>query len=113
LVPNSRIRANPVMTSVPYADAVVVAPFGSHPYASHGFYAEDAEHIEAYVRATAGFRKGDRSGLDAYLDKYVFGPQSHDDYLDLVGGRALRALEAEYEHLTLGRHAFDVFGADG
>ena len=85
LVPNSRIRANPVMTSVPYADAVVVAPFGSHPYASHGFYAEDAEHIEAYVRATAGFRKGDRSGLDAYLDKYVFGPQSHAvPYADAV-----------------------------
>jgi glutaconate CoA-transferase subunit A len=112
LVPNARIRANPVMTSVPYADAVVVAPFGSHPYASHGFYAEDAEHIEAYVAATAGFRRGDRGGLDAYLEKYVFAPESHDDYLDLVGGRTLRALEAEYEHLTLGRHAFDVFGAD-
>jgi glutaconate CoA-transferase, subunit A len=63
LVPNARIRANPVMTSVPYADAVVVAPFGSHPYASHGFYAEDAEHIEAYLRATSGFRRGDRSGV--------------------------------------------------
>lgn len=112
LVANARIRRNPMMTSVPYADAVVVAPYGSHPYASHGFYAEDAEHIEAYVRATASFRKGDRSGLDAYLDKYVFGPDSHDDYLDLVGGRTLRALEAEYEHLTLGRHEFDVPGRD-
>jgi glutaconate CoA-transferase subunit A len=109
LVSNAHIRRNPIMTSVPYADAVVEAPFGSHPYCSHGFYAEDAEHISAYVTATAGFRKGDRGGLDAYLEKYVFGPSDHEDYLEVVGGRRLRALEAEYEQLSLGRHGLEAF----
>lgn len=100
VVPNADIRRSPLMTSVPYADAVVEAPYGSHPYASHGFYAEDAEHIGQYVTATAAFRKGDRTGLDAYLEQYVTGPASHDAYLDTVGRDRLRALDAEYSHLS-------------
>jgi glutaconate CoA-transferase, subunit A len=103
IVPNSEIRKNPLMTSVPYADAVVEAPYGSHPYASHGFYAEDAEHIGQYVAATAGLRKGDRTGLDSYLAAYVRGPTSHEAYLRMIGQDRLRALEAEYAHLTNGR----------
>lgn len=100
LVDNDDIRRDPLMTSVPYADAVVVAPYGAHPYASHGYYAEDAAHIEDYVRATAGVRKGDRSGLDAYLETWVTGPDGHDAYVDVVGRDTLRALEAEYAGLT-------------
>ncbi|MHC1562193.1 CoA transferase subunit A [Actinomycetospora sp. C-140] len=100
LVDNDDIRRDPLMTSVPYADAVVVAPYGAHPYASHGYYAEDATHIEDYVRATAGVRKGDRSGLDAYLEKWITGPAGHDAYVDVVGRDTLRALEAEYAGLT-------------
>jgi glutaconate CoA-transferase subunit A len=100
VVGNEQIRRNPIMTSVPYADAVVEAPHGSHPYASHGFYAEDAEHIQRYVAATAAVRRGNRSGLDAYLDEYVTGPASHDDYLDRVGRDRLQALEAEYQRLS-------------
>jgi glutaconate CoA-transferase, subunit A len=103
LVSNDHIRRNPIMTSVPYADAVVEAPYGSHPYASHAFYAEDAEHIEDYVRVTAGFRKGDRSGFDAYLEKYVTGPAGHDQYVGVVGRDRLRALENEYAHITVAR----------
>lgn len=103
VVPNAEIRRNPLMTSVPYADAVVETPYGSHPYASHGYYAEDAEHIAEYLAATAGFRKGDRSGLDAYLARYVTGPASHEDYLDVVGRERLRALEAEYDHISVGK----------
>lgn len=100
LVSNDDIRSEPIMTSVPYADAVVVAPHGSHPYASHGYYAEDAAHIEGYVRATAGVRTGDRAGLDAYLRDWVYGPGSHDEYVEAVGADTLAALEAEYAGLT-------------
>ncbi|WP_433678223.1 CoA transferase subunit A [Nocardia sp. CA-119907] len=105
LVDNEDIRSNPIMTSVPYADAVVVAPYGSHPYASHGYYAEDAAHIEEYVRATAGVRKGDRSGLEAYLAKWVTGPADQDAYVGNVDPATLRALEAEYAQLTGARGA--------
>lgn len=100
IVSNAEIRKNPLMTSVPYADAVIEAPYGSHPYASHGFYAEDAGHIEQYVAATAGVRKGDRSGLDAYLEEYITGPGSHEEYLDVIGRDRLHVLEAEYDHLS-------------
>lgn len=108
LVDNEDIRRDPLMTSVPYADAVVVAPYGSHPYASHGYYAEDAAHIEDYVRATAGVRKGDRSGLEAYLNKWVTGPSSHGAYVDTVGRDTLQALEAEYAGLTGSRPAHNA-----
>jgi glutaconate CoA-transferase subunit A len=102
IVPNSEIRKNPLMTSVPYADAVVEAPYGSHPFASHGFYAEDAEHIQRYVAVTTGLRKGDHSGLGSYLQTYVTGPADHEAYLAVVGRDRLGALEAEYAHLTHG-----------
>jgi glutaconate CoA-transferase subunit A len=99
LVPNEVVRANPLLTSVPYADAVVLAPGGSHPYSSHAYYAEDAEHIHAYVRATAGVRKGDRSGLDEYLRTWVLRPEDHDAYLGVVGEERMRTLEQEYADL--------------
>ncbi|HLI41557.1 MAG TPA: CoA-transferase [Streptosporangiaceae bacterium] len=102
IVPNSEIRKNPLLTSVPYADAVIEAPYGSHPFASHGCYAEDADHIGRYVTATAAVRKGDRAGLDGYLATYVTGPADHRAYLDLIGQDRLRALEAEYAHLSAG-----------
>jgi glutaconate CoA-transferase subunit A len=105
LVPNSYIRRNPVMTSIPYADLVIEAPFGSHPYAAHGFYAEDAEHIRAYVAASAAYRKGDRAAFRAYLDEWVTGPEDHDAYLEKVGIRRLLELEREYAGVSLGRHA--------
>src|ERR1700681_3403418 len=45
VVPNSVIRKNPFMTTIAYADCVVEAPYGGHPYAAHGFYKEDVEFI--------------------------------------------------------------------
>lgn len=109
IVGNEQIRRNPIMTSVPYADAVVSTPYGSHPFASHGFYAEDADHIHRYAAAAAAVRHGDRSGLEAYLDKYVTGPAGHDDYLDRVGRDRLGELEAEYQRLSQSA----PLGADG
>jgi glutaconate CoA-transferase subunit A len=105
LVDNEDIRRHPIMTSVPYADAVVVAPYGSHPYASHGYYAEDADHIEGYVRATASFHKGDRSGFDAYVQQWIAAIKNHDEYVDAVGSSTLSTLEAEYASLTGARSA--------
>lgn len=105
LVPNSYIRRNPVMTSIPYADLVIDTPFGSHPYAAHGFYAEDAGHIRAYVAASAAYRKGDRAAFGEYLAEWVTGPADHDEYLERVGIRKLLRLEREYSGVSLGRHA--------
>ena len=92
VVPNQVIRRNPFMTSIPYADIVVEAPYGSHPYASHGFYTEDTEHIQEYVRASDANRKGDEGLWRAYLDKYIYGPKTHEDYLELFGVKRLLKL---------------------
>jgi glutaconate CoA-transferase subunit A len=107
IVPNSFIRRNPLMTSIPYADLVVEAPYGSHPYAAHGFYAEDEEHIAAYVEATSAYRKGDERAFRQYLEEWVTGPADHEAYLEKVGIRRLLQLERAYGHVTLGRHAVE------
>ena len=45
VIENEEVRANPYRTSIAGVDAVVRAPYGSHPYASPGHYLEDAVHI--------------------------------------------------------------------
>jgi glutaconate CoA-transferase, subunit A len=99
VVPNAVIRRNPYRTSVPYADVVVEARFASHPFAGHGCYAEDARGIEEYVTATAALRKGNRDPFNAYLEKYIYGPRDHYEYLQLIGLERLFALQKAYADL--------------
>jgi len=93
IVPNAEIRKNPWLTSIGYADAVVEAPYGSHPYASHGFYAEDEEAIRDYVDASISFRKGELKEWNAYLNEWISEPQSHDDYLKKISASRLATLQ--------------------
>ena len=71
IVPNSVIRKNPFMTTIAYADVVVEAPYGGHPYAAHGFYKEDVEFIQDYVKCSEANRKGDTKTWDDYLKRHV------------------------------------------
>jgi glutaconate CoA-transferase subunit A len=93
IVPNSEIRKNPWLTSIGYADAVVEAPYGSHPYASHGFYVEDEDAIRGYVDASISFRKGEMQAWDAYLKEWVDEPKSHDEYLRKISSTRLATLQ--------------------
>jgi glutaconate CoA-transferase subunit A len=93
LVPNEQIRADPAATSIPYADAVVVAPWGAHPYSSPGHYLVDEEHLNEYLAAADAARKGDDTAFKAYLETYVTGPATHTDYLERIGIRRLLELE--------------------
>jgi glutaconate CoA-transferase subunit A len=95
IVPNSEIRKNPWATSVAYADVVVEAPFGSHPYASHGFYVEDEAAIQAYVEASIAFRKQELAPWKSYLEEWVSGPRSHADYLAKLSSDRLSKLRKE------------------
>jgi len=93
LVPNEDIKKNPELTVIPGASAVVRAPYGAHPFASPGFYIHDEEHIREYVSAANTFLKqGDRRPFEAYLDKYVYGPETHADYLEQIGIKRLISL---------------------
>jgi glutaconate CoA-transferase subunit A len=94
IVSNEEIRRDPLRTAVPGADGIIRARFGSHPYASPGYYTEDREHIKEYVRAaTAWAKDGDRAVLEAYLARYVLEPQDSVEYLDRIGLRKLLALD--------------------
>ena len=92
VVSNEEIRRAPERTAL-LADGILRAPFGAHPFSSPGFYLEDRAHIHELVDAGRAFaRAGDRGPFEAYLDRYVRGPETHVDYLEQVGLRRLLSL---------------------
>ena len=93
LVPNEEIRARAFETSVAYAEGVVRAPWGAHPFSSPGHYLVDEKHLTEYVALADAARKGDRGPFEAYLERYVTGPRSHADYLETIGVRRLIELD--------------------
>lgn len=94
IVSNEEIRKDPLRTVIPGADGVIRAPFGSHPYASPGCYTEDKAHIREYVKAASVWTKdGDRGPLQAYIERWVLEPNSHIEYLERVGLKALLSLD--------------------
>ena len=58
-------------------DTVVHAPFGSHPAGLTGRYGPDKAHMREYVEASQ-----DDASFAAYLERYVFGSASHQDYVE-------------------------------
>ena len=63
-------------------------------YRLHGYWAKKspgaiAELVEA---GRSWARHGDREPFEAYLDRYVRGPETHVDYLETVGLRRLLSL---------------------
>ena len=91
IVETEVIRRRPDRTIIPYylVDAVIEAPFGSHPGEMCYRYARDEEQIRNWVEAsktsetTAGF-----------LDKYIHGVTDHRAYLDLFGEARLEGLKS-------------------
>jgi glutaconate CoA-transferase, subunit A len=63
-------------------DQVSPAPFGAHPGSCGLDYSHDAAHIEEYLAAAK-----EEASFKAYLDKYVYSPRNHQEYLALVGLR--------------------------
>jgi glutaconate CoA-transferase subunit A len=93
IVPNSEIRKNPWATSVAYADVVVEAPYGAHPFASHGFYVEDEEGLQDYVAASVAYRKREMDKWNAYLEQWVTAVPNHNAYLSKLNAERLSKLE--------------------
>lgn len=81
VIPVEKIQADPRRTTIPghYVDHVVPVPYGAHPLSCHGVYVPDDEHIRMYRD----------SDIRQYLDRYVDGLPSHDDYLDHIGAAHL------------------------
>lgn len=90
IVPNEEIRRNPDRTLIPYylVDAVIEAPFGSHPGEMCYVYERDEEHIKEWVEASK-----DPETTQTYLDKYIYGVKDHQEYLALIGEERLQYLK--------------------
>lgn len=83
IVPESEIRRRPWRTVIPFfiVDAVVEAPYGSHPCQMPLLYFFDEEHIGEWLHMSRS-----PEGTQEYLNKYVHGVKDFDEYLELVGG---------------------------
>ena len=94
IIPTDEIRKYPDRTLIPYflVDAVVHAPFGSHPGDMAYVHERDEAGIREWVEASKT-----AEGAQAYLEKYVDNLADHKQYLALVGKERLDRLVAERE----------------
>lgn len=94
IVDSDQIRRHPDRTLIPYylVDAVVHAPYGSHPGEMVYCYGRDEEQLRAWVEASRT-----EEGTQTYLDKYVHSVADHQEYLALVGEERLEQLRADEE----------------
>jgi acyl CoA:acetate/3-ketoacid CoA transferase alpha subunit len=83
IVGNDVIRDEPWRTAIPFfcVDAVVEAPYGSHPCEMPGAYFYDEEHISEWLQ-----KAKTAEGVQAYLQKYVYGTVDFEEYLERCGG---------------------------
>lgn len=89
IIPTEEIRKHPDRTVIPYylVDAVVEAPFGSHPGEMCYVYERDEDQIKEWVNASK-----EPDTTKAYLDKYIYGVKDHQEYLALIGEERLQYL---------------------
>lgn len=84
IVSNDQIRRAPDQTNIPFfaVDAVVELPFGCAPHECYGVYEPMMRHMEYYVETV---NKDPVKGMQEYLDRFVHGPKSWNDFLNLIG----------------------------
>jgi hypothetical protein len=91
IIPTDTIRENPEKTIIPYylVDAVVEAPFGSHPGEMCYVYERDEDQIKEWIEASKS-----EETTKTYLEKYIYAVKSHAEYCQLVGEDRLAQLKA-------------------
>ena len=84
IVSNDQIRRAPDQTKIPFmtVDAVVEVPFGCAPHECYGVYEPFFQHLDLYAKL---IREDPVKGMAEYLDRYLYGPKSWTQYLDLIG----------------------------
>lgn len=92
IVDTEEIRQHPDRTAIPYylVDAVVEAPFGSHPGEMCYLYQRDEEQIREWVEAA---RQPETT--HAYLEKYIYSVNNHQEYLEKIGHSRLAQIRME------------------
>ena len=96
IVSTDEIRSDPNATAIPAfcVDAVCHVPYGSFPGNMAGEYFSDEVHLRAWLDA-----ERDAEAYRAFLDKYLYGVDCFEDYLEICGGEErlaeLRRLEGK------------------
>jgi acyl CoA:acetate/3-ketoacid CoA transferase alpha subunit len=90
IVDSDIIRAQPDRTIIPYylVDAVIEAPFGSHPGEMCYLYERDEAQLKSWAAAAKT-----PEDAQAYLQKYIHSVKDHQEYLNLIGAERLQALQ--------------------
>jgi len=84
IVSNDQIRRAPDRTKIPFfcVDAVIEVPYGAAPHECYGVYEPMMKHLDAYVEQVNNDPIG---GMKKYLDDYVYGPNTWNDFLSMIG----------------------------
>lgn len=84
IVSNDQIRRTPDQTKIPFfcVDAVVEVPYGSAPHECYGLYEPMMKHLQTFTDLV---NDDPIEGMKAYLDRYVYGPASWMEFLELIG----------------------------
>ncbi|HEX6081966.1 MAG TPA: CoA-transferase [Methylomirabilota bacterium] len=93
IVDEDEIRLHGDRTVIPgfAVDALAHVPYGSYPHECYGAYDSEPDHFTTYVDA---IQQRGTAGVADYLERYVYAPVSHADYLALFGEERLsRAVE--------------------
>jgi glutaconate CoA-transferase subunit A len=92
LVEESVIRADPNRTVIPglIVDAVVEEPYACHPSYAQGYYDRDNRFYLDWDPIAR-----DPESLDAWLKEWVYGLESHSDYVEKWGAAHWDALRPE------------------
>jgi glutaconate CoA-transferase subunit A len=82
LVDAAVVRADPNRTLIPgiKVDAVVVCPRGAHPSYAQGYYDRDNRFYLEWDRISR-----DPQTLQAWLDEWVHGTATHEEYVEKLG----------------------------
>lgn len=82
IVSTEEIRQTPELTKIPgfVTTAVVEVPYGAHPTGCPFVYDFDENHVKHYLEMGETAER-----FQQYLEEYVYGPQTHDEYLQKMG----------------------------
>jgi glutaconate CoA-transferase subunit A len=98
IVDDDEARRHPDRTAIPglVVDAVVPAALGAFPGECYGLYETDFSHFDLYVGLI-----NDRGmdGAREYLERFVYGPASHEQYLALFDPRTIMAAQQSAREL--------------
>jgi len=92
IVPETVIRADPNRTVIPgfIVDAVVCEPWGAHPSYAQGYYDRDNDFYVAWDGISR-----EASGLEAWLNEWVYGVGSRAEYVEKLGEDVVARLSAK------------------